>query len=166
MTTRRANMNHANRTSPVLGLFLAGGPATVLRRVWAIVVDAFDAVFRRGLDAHVSLKRLEVVPSRIECNPPRSVVLEVDAGWVPASALDATPNVVELRSGLPVSEMTIPGGFDPEASATFGVSGDERSILDTQGSPAIAPAFPYRSWAFVLSPLDHSQSSEFQACSI
>jgi hypothetical protein len=51
-------VSHNNVRSLVPGLLCASSPTAVLRRVWAVVVDAIKRVLRRGPPAHVSQKRL------------------------------------------------------------------------------------------------------------
>lgn len=52
---------HATVIVPVSGLLMARRPPTVLRGVWAIIVDPIDRVLRRGARPHVGIEGLEGV---------------------------------------------------------------------------------------------------------
>ena len=84
----------------VLILFASGSPTAVLRRVWAVVVDAVYRVAGRGFSAHVGKEVLiGMQPAFANPDSPITVVHVRNGFGVIAALLHRSPSIV-FRSGF------------------------------------------------------------------
>ena len=106
--------SHEHGSSIVVRLFLSRDPSAVLRRVWAVVVDAVQGVIRRAC-AHVAQESDEVgAPPLAHANPAAPVVSVLRVSCVVTAVLRSLPRVVlraararVRRSSAPVTAASL-----------------------------------------------------------
>ena len=86
------------RIAPVPIVRGARLPRTVISRVTARIVSAFDSVLRRRTRTHVSQELLEVIPLLADSNSSPTIVSEVWRVWIIATASHILPDAVLHRS--------------------------------------------------------------------
>lgn len=137
--------------TPLSGLFDTSRPSTIVRRVWAIVVDAINAVDWRWSSSHVSQECLKgIQPAVTDANTPRSVSVITVAVGIAAALLNVRPrrifrglSVLARFSVLKVTPSTV-------TTASSGVSTSQDMAIHYFGLAAIAEAIPVRAFAFPI----------------
>jgi hypothetical protein len=110
----------------VIGLLQWQRPFHVVRLIIAIVVNAFERVFRGGAIAHVSTEILKrISPTRTHCYAPFTVVLKRFYVRVFGTRYDVRPNAIHLSTTIPMSPHPLSGSNLIPAPTTFGVTGSQ-----------------------------------------
>ena len=96
----------------IANLCSSGGPAAILGRVVAIVIDAVNRIALVGPWSHIFVKGGKVVlPSRTNFNPSPAVISILAVVGVIAPRLDVTPMVVLRSKAQSVSGSILSGLF-------------------------------------------------------
>lgn len=123
-------------------------PATVLRRVWAVVVDAVQRVLRRGPAAHIGQERgIGVAPSFAHENAAPAIAPVADVIRIPAAGFHAFPDFVLGRrfadGAFSVSAISGRGVPAHQAAASFTFVVPQKIARQlNDASPAVAPTQP------------------------
>lgn len=154
----RANEVHPTARIPawrrgsaaVVGLVSLVGPAAVLRRVMAVIVDAIDRVRRGGLAAHISEEGVErVQPLVTDRDASASISREFRVPGVQASLLHRRPTLILgcVPGIVPAASVSAPAPFTSNAATGSGVSAGANYGLRA----AVAPNLPVprAAWALV-----------------
>jgi len=78
----------------IVGLFSLGGPLAVLRRVWTIVVNTLNRMFRTGPWSHVGIENGEVVPSWVHSDSAFAIIVIPMVVRVTTSLAQVCPDVI------------------------------------------------------------------------
>lgn len=147
--------------TPVVRLFLWGGPSAVPRSVWTIIVFAVDGVRRRRPRPHVAQKRLEVAePFGTNRNTAQSVFQVVRSVRIQAAVLHPLPRGVFRRIGQAVRARGLGRALALKAAA--GLDFPAQMILSYARLIAtIAQAYPCAMpCADPLCFIEHDESAE------
>jgi len=94
--------------APISRLILSTHPATVIRRVWAVIVDSVQRMLTVRTKAHILDETFKgVAPTVAHRDASSSISKVVFVGTVIASALRVLPCLVFRGSGLPVSAVDV-----------------------------------------------------------
>ncbi len=117
--------------SPIQSLLMARGPATIAGFVVTIIVDAIDAVFRRGSPSHIREKLFKrFTPLHANCNAPSAIIAIRYFAGILATTFHAAPRLVFRRGArslryamrLTVSDRTCSADLSTETPTTHRVS--------------------------------------------
>lgn len=133
--------------APVAALLSDCGPAAILWRVRAIVVDAIDGVFRGWTWPHIGQKRCELVaPSVAHGDAASAPVLVSGVGQIEASAAEVAPCLVFNRRAatplVPVLCGATDGRFRSQAPTAHGLSVTEMRAVYIHDLTAVTAARP------------------------
>jgi hypothetical protein len=111
----------------VVGLLLWRCPSAILWCVWAVYVDAVDAVSEGWSRAHICIEQLKAVqPSTAHRDAARSIVAVILILWIVASVFDSAPSVVFDASRHAVGAAPHAVGLSSPASTTLGIAVSQR----------------------------------------
>lgn len=143
----------------VVGLFGIRRPLAVVRRVWAVVVDAFEAVVRPRPRTHVSKECCKaVLPPIAYSNPAPSISLKGAVLGVIAALFHSHPCVVFGRVRAAVCGDRFHELLAAVASARLRFARTQELACSGDFDPAIAAAEPQR--LAVLRPSVALQNNE------
>lgn len=125
-------------------LFQGCRPAAVSWSVWAIVIDAVNAVSRRWPRPHVSRKRLEVVPLRAHGDASPTVRRVGDVRGAVAALMHAAPLAVERSAGHAVFGAGLSESLFGYASTASRSPATQMLAADCSCDAAVAHGMPVR----------------------
>jgi hypothetical protein len=146
--------------SCIIALFTFCNPATILFRIWAIIVDAIQRMLWGRAWPHVGVelsKRL--TPCGTNGNPPSPVMFKVFPGRHIASLFHVGPDTVFGKA--PHAMSASPGHTEifHQASTTASVTSSQAMGFGNESGSAFTPTQPVCSFFSFGSPRKNSQAS-------
>lgn len=136
-------VSHEMIDASVAVLLAPSSPLTVPGRVRAIVVDAINAVLRRGASPHVSIEPSEVIPFRADGDAPSTVIPVSNASHVLAARSNPHPDrIFRDLEREPMLYIALTGHLRSLATARRRVPIGEIAALHRCDSATFASAKP------------------------
>lgn len=128
--------------SAIIGLLFTGAPLAILRRIRAIVIDAFDSQsFRR--QTHIVKKGFKTITPAVAHNDTSSAVIGIRRIiLVVTSAYQMSPSVIKTCTALSMSASCIAKHFFSQTTAAFSAAFTKPVATHHFLIPAIAETQP------------------------
>ena len=117
---------YQSRIAAIFHLFRSCCPPTIVRRIWAIIIDAFNRMLWTWRLSHIQKKAIEIKPSITDEYASSAISCKSFVFWVKASFFHILPSVISfcwrIIDAMLMSAVSFFGGFYIKASARFDIS--------------------------------------------
>lgn len=154
------HIHNSHAIPTVVGLLSCCRPSAIRRLVVSGVVNAFNGMIQRWLQAHIGNEVLKLVPPFTYRDSPSSVTFKTRDVWIAAPSFHSCPRSIFRTVPHPVSAALCLCNFSRQASTRFSVSVAKIPVLDSSDRPTIALAEPHRGRRWFSKVGNHRESSE------